>query len=73
MEKRNRFVDWAGEKISYQVRTPSNAEPHEKFVCDIAPHGEWVCFGRGCTATLALQRAIAAWNDYDTRGDLAHP
>lgn len=59
------FLDWAGEAIPFRVHAQEGAEPHELFVCEISPHGEWVSFGRGRTAVLALQRAISGWNDYD--------
>ena len=65
MKMKKTFLDWAGEAIPFRVYAQEDAEPHERFVCDISPHGEWVSFGRGRNAALALQRAISDWNDYD--------
>lgn len=69
-DKRQTFLDWAGEAIPYRVRLTrleEDAETDDCMTCEIDPHGagQWTVMGRGRTVGGAVRAATAAWNSFD--------
>lgn len=63
MQHKGTFKDWANQEIPY--RTTQSLDKDAHWVCEIAPHEQWIAYGSGRSAALALQSAQREWNQYD--------